>query len=543
MLLKNFINFNALEKLDNQIYRKFSMDMITPHSRYLASNNFEVFNGGSKFRNGDTLFARITPCLENGKTAYVNSLNDNEIAFGSTEFIVARAVENVSLPLFVYYLLCSKTVRNIAIASMIGSSGRERVQQIALDNIEIPQYSLPTQQHIVVDMWLTGFDVPDLDTMYFIKKLKSYNLMQAIARVNRVYPGKSSGLIADYIGLNKALDAALSEYTDRDRKDNCQDIKKEIYNILREKLSILNEWFIKIDKEKFNSNESSERFKAIQDGVEFILSDKNREDVFLKDLSINIKQAFAACGGMATEEEKSDTIYYLAIRSYILKLRMGADSVSIQEMNEQVKELLADAIQGDEVKLLGKNDESINVIELLTKEKMDALRKSNPPHVFIEIVKKLLERAITESRKNNYFKYQEYSKRLRKILEKYNDRDAEFTADVTIAGLVDFASELVSDEKKANNLGITGRERAFYDALVRDKSAKELMSDETLKLIALELKDIVEEYAKTDWSLKLATQANMRIKIKECLKKYGYPPEYRDAAIGDVLEQARFMMI
>lgn len=149
MLLKNFINFNPLEKLDNQLYRKFSMDMLNPFSRYIESNNFDVFKGGSKFRNGDTLFARITPCLENGKTAYVNSLNDNEVAFGSTEFIVARAVKDVSLPLFVYYLLCSKKIRNVAIASMIGSSGRERVQQIALDNIEIPQYSLSTQQHIV----------------------------------------------------------------------------------------------------------------------------------------------------------------------------------------------------------------------------------------------------------------------------------------------------------------------------------------------------------------------------------------------------------
>ena len=446
--------------------------------------------------------------------------------------------EDAVIPKYLYYKLLNVNFKELDEGTTIPSLRTETLNKIKLniDNIE-------TQQHIVVDMWLTGFDVPDLDTMYFIKKLKSYNLMQAIARVNRVYPGKSSGLIVDYIGLNKALDAALSEYTDRDRRENCQDIKKEIYNILREKLSILNEWFVKIDKDKFNSNESSERFKAIQEGVEFILSDKNREEVFLKDLSINIKQAFAACGGMATEEEKNDTIYYLAIRSYILKLRMGAAPVSIQEMNEHVKELLADAIQGDEVKLLGKNDESINVIELLTKEKMDALRKSNPPHVFIEIVKKLLERAITESRKNNYFKSQEYSKRLRKILEKYNDRDAEFAADVTIAGLVDFASELVSDEKKANELGITGRERAFYDALVRDKSAKELMSDETLKLIALELKDIVEEYAKTDWSLKLATQANMRIKIKECLKKYGYPPEYRDTAILDVIEQARYMMI
>lgn len=396
---------------------------------------------------------------------------------------------------------------------------------------------------IVVDMWLTGFDVPDLDTIYFIKKLKSYNLMQAIARVNRVYPGKNSGLIVDYIGLNKALNDALSEYTDRDREQNCQDIKNEIYNLLKEKLSILNEWFTKIDTSKFLSDKSEERFKSIQDGADFILSDENREDIFLKDLSITLKQAFAACSTMTNKEEKDKTLYYLAIRSYILKLRMSTQQVSIKDMNEHVRELLADAIKGDEVKVLSKNDDSINVIELLSKEKIEELKKKNPPHVFVEIIKKLLERAISESRKNNFFKSQEYSKRLRKILEKYNDRDAEFAADVTIASLVDFAGDLVSDEKKANELGITGRERAFYDALVRDKSAKELLNDETLKLIALELKDIVEEYAKTDWSLKLATQANMRIKIKECLKKYGYPPEYREEAIGDVIEQARYMMV
>ena len=168
-------------------------------------------------------------------------------------------------------------------------------------------------------------------------------------------------------------------------------------------------------------------------------------------------------------------------------------------------------------------DSSINVIDLLSKEKIEELRKKNPPHVSVKIVKKLLERAIAESRKNNYFKSQEYSKRLRKILEKYNDRDANFAPEVTIVDLVGFASEMVADEKEANKLGIFGRERAFYDALVRDKSAHELLSDETLKLIAI--KEVVEEYASTDWSDKEATIAKMRIKIKECLKKYNYPPE------------------
>ena len=395
---------------------------------------------------------------------------------------------------------------------------------------------------IVCDMWLTGFDVPDLDVMYFIKKLKSYNLMQAIARVNRVFPGKPYGLVVDYIGLDKALDEALTEYTDRDRTNNCQDVKEEIYTILKEKLSILNEMFYKIDKSKFYSSDALTRFTAIQEGTQFVLEDKKREDSFMSDLSITIKQAFVVCGGIATQEEKNDVYYYLAIRSYILKLRTKVGTVSTKEMNEYVSNLLADAIKGDEVKVLTKGNDSINVIDLLSSEKIEELRKKNPPLVFVEIVKKLLERAIAESRKNNFFKSQEYSKRLRKILERYNDRDNLFTPETTIVDLVNFAGEMVSDEKEANKLGIFGRERAFYDALIRDKSAQELLSDETLKLIAHELKDVVEEYALTDWSAKEATRARMRTKIKECLRKYNYPPEYTKQAVDDVIKQAEYIM-
>ena len=226
-----------------------------------------------------------------------------------------------------------------------------------------------------------------------------------------------------------------------------------------------------------------------------------------------------------------------------MKLRSRVGTVSIGEMNEYVKNLLADALKGDEVKVLTRHDDSINVIELLSREKIEELRQKNPPLVFVEIVKKLLERAIAESRKNNFFKSQEYSKKLRRILEQYNDRTENFVADTTIVQLVDFAGELVNDEKTANKLGISGRERAFYDALVRDKSAQELLSDETLKLIARELKDVVEEYASmTDWYLKNATRAKMRIKIKECLRKYNYPPEYQQEAIDDVIKQAQYIM-
>lgn len=395
---------------------------------------------------------------------------------------------------------------------------------------------------IVVDMWLTGFDVPDLDTMYFIKRLKSYALMQAIARVNRVYPGKTSGLVVDYIGIGKALEAALSEYTERDRTNNVQDVKNEIYDILKEKLSILNEWFSKVDKSKFFAKDSLTRFQAIQVGTQFVLFDKEREKQFMDDLSISIKQAFVACGGIVTEEEKNDVYYYLSIRSYILKLRTNPVIVSVSDMNNYVTSLLADAVQGDEVKVLTKQDDSVNVIELLSPEKIEKLRKSNPPLVFVQIARELLERAIAESRKNNYLKSQEYSKRLRKILEKYNDRDEKFVADETIVQLVQFAQELVGDQKKADELGINGRERAFYDALVKDKSAKELLTDETLKLIARDLKDIVDKYAKTDWANKESTRAKMRIEIRKCLNKYHYPPDFQDDAVKGVIAQAQYMM-
>lgn len=395
---------------------------------------------------------------------------------------------------------------------------------------------------IVVDMWITGFDVPDLDVMYFIKRLKSSSLMQAIARVNRVYPGKKAGLIVDYLGLGKAIEDAMSEYTDHDRKENVQDVKKEIYNILKEKLSILNEWFCSVDKSKFSSKDSLERFRAIQEGAEFILVDKEREDSFMLDHSLSIKSAFVVCAGILTEEEKNDVYYYLSIRSYLLKLKSSSQSVSIKDMNSYVQNLLTDAIKGDEVKVLTKsNGAGVDVINLLSDENIKKLRAQNPPLIFVEIAKKLLERAIHESRKHNYLKSQEYSKRLREILEKYNCRNETFKVEETIVKLVEFAGDMVADDKKSKELGISGRERAFYDALIRDKSAKELLSDETLKLIAHELKDIVDEYSSTDWYKKEATLARMRNKVKECLKKYNYPPDYQEKAVADVIKQATFM--
>ena len=146
----DFVYMNPTERLPKgTIARKISMDQIEPYKKFVFSTNYEPYSGGAKFRNGDTIMARITPCLENGKTAFVSGLAENEIAFGSTEYIVLRAKENISIPDFVYYLTISSIIREPAIKSMVGSSGRQRVQQSVLDELEIPLFSIADQQHIV----------------------------------------------------------------------------------------------------------------------------------------------------------------------------------------------------------------------------------------------------------------------------------------------------------------------------------------------------------------------------------------------------------
>ena len=396
---------------------------------------------------------------------------------------------------------------------------------------------------IVVDMWLTGFDVPDLDVMYFFKKMKEHNLMQAIARVNRVFPGKDSGLIVDYIGLNDQLNEALDKYTARDKEFNLKDIQEVALNILKEKLSIFNEWFHFIDIKKFNSSSAKERFSVIQEGAGFILENDTRKKDYMQ-LSLDLKHAYTVCAGILSKDEHFVVQYYLSVRNYILKLDAGSGPMSIGDINEEVARLVADAIKGDEVKVLSKigTQGETSLVDLLRPEKIEELKKTNPPHVFLKIIENLLKQVIAESRKTNLYKAQQYSEKLRKILEKYHDRGTNFDTTDTIVKIIDFAQEVVSDEDEAVRKGLSGRERAFYDALAGNKSAYELLTDETLKCIAHELKDIVEEYATTDWSKKKSTQAKMRKEIKRLLKKYNYPPEYTEEAIVTVIKQAEYMM-
>lgn len=399
---------------------------------------------------------------------------------------------------------------------------------------------------IVVDMWLTGFDVTDLDVMYIDKPMKGHNLMQAIARVNRVNVGKESGLIVDYIGIKRSLEEALNTYTARDKELNLRDIQDTAKSILEEKLSILDEMFFHVDKKGFFGGTNSVRLKAIQNGADFVLSTEDIKKAYLQ-LTKQLKDAYVVAIGILDEDYKKKVLYYLAVRHFVQKGERGnlPTNITPESINKHVEELIAEAIKGNEVEILTKvedTEQNRDIWDLLSEEKVEKLRQSQPPHVFIKIMERLLKEAVREYRGYNLVKAKEYSERLRKLLEAYNTREDDLKTDMTIVGLIAFSQEMVEDEAYAKKNNLTGRERAFYDALVANKSAVELMSDDILRVMAMELKAIVEEYATVDWSKKKDTRAKMRMQIKRLLKKYNYPPDYTEEAISRVVDQAEFMM-
>lgn len=399
---------------------------------------------------------------------------------------------------------------------------------------------------IVVDMWLTGFDVTDLDVMYIDKPMKGHNLMQAITRVNRVNVGKESGLIVDYIGIKRSLEEALNTYTARDKELNLRDIQDTAKSILEEKLSILDEMFFHVDKKGFFGGTNSVRLKAIQNGADFVLSTDDIKKAYLQ-LTKQLKDAYVVAIGILDEDYKKKVLYYLAVRHFVQKVERGnlPTNITPESINKHVEELIAEAIKGDEVEILTKvedTEQNRDIWDLLSEEKVEKLRQSQPPHVFIKIMERLLKEAVREYRGYNLVKAKEYSERLRKLLEAYNTREDDLKTDMTIVGLIAFSQEMVEDEAYAKKNNLTGRERAFYDALVANKSAVELMSDDILRVMAMELKAIVEEYATVDWSKKKDTRAKMRMQIKRLLKKYNYPPDYTEEAISRVVDQAEFMM-
>ena len=394
---------------------------------------------------------------------------------------------------------------------------------------------------IVRDMWLTGFDVPSLHTMYIDKPMKGHNLMQAIARVNRVFKDKSGGIVVDYIGILESLKKALKQYTDLDRKNTGIDTSVAI-SIMQEKLEILQGMIHGYDYSKYMGTSQVERIRTITGGMDFILGKTEEEQKEFKNIAIELAKAHSLCA--ATEEGRHNALevsYFKAVKASLTKLQeKDTPKKSKREIEARVTQMLERSIISEDVidvfDAMGLKRPDVSILSEDFLEEVKSIKHKN---LAIEMLKKLLEGNIKTIEKRNVVKSEKFSEKLKKALNKY--RNQAITNAEVIEELIKMAHEMKNVNKNEKDLGLNDDEIAFYDALTADEIVKEFMEDETLKKIAQELTKAIRKNMTIDWSKRKSAQAGMRRIIKRLLAKYDYPPKQRRNALDIVMRQAEKM--
>lgn len=394
---------------------------------------------------------------------------------------------------------------------------------------------------IVRDMWLTGFDVPSMHTMYIDKPMKGHNLMQAIARVNRVFKDKSGGVVVDYLGILESLKNALKEYTDGDKKNTGIDTSVAI-SIMLEKLEILQGMMHGFDYSKYMGTSQKERIRAITGGMDFILGKPEEDQKEFKKISVELAKAHSLCA--ATEDGKAKALevsYFKAVKASLAKLKeKDAVKKSKKEIEARVNQMLERSIISEDViDVLDEMGLKRPDVSILSEEFLDEVREMKHKNLAVEMLKKLLEGNIKSMEKRNLVKSERFSEKLKKALNKY--RNQAITNAEVIEELIRMAHEMKRAREEEKDLGLNEDEIAFYDALTADEVVKEFMEDETLKKIAQELTFAIKNNITIDWSVRKSAQAGMRRIIKRLLKKYDYPPEQAKNALKVVMRQAEKM--
>ena len=398
---------------------------------------------------------------------------------------------------------------------------------------------------IVVDMWLTGFDVPGLDTIYIDKPIQKHSLIQAVSRVNRVYDGKARGLIVDYIGIKKYLNEAIKRYTNY-KGDGFDGVEKAA-SIVRDRLEVIDGMFNRFDSSAFFNGTPKERLDCLNRAVEYVQVDDITEERFMR-LARDMRQAYGLCAAseLLSKDEHARIDFYVAVRSVLFKLNKG-DAPDTAEMNERVRELLEEAIKStgvEEIYIQG-NDADDIAEDLFDDAYLQRIEKMELPNLKIKLLQQLLKRSIEEYRKVNRVKAVDFSKRLRDIIDIYNDRSkdegnlSDFLDDVATQ-LVDLLDELKVDKTSFEAMGIDYEEKAFYDILDagRKKYGFEYPDDKMIEL-AKKVKEIVADKSRyTDWSKRDDIKASMKVDLIILLDDNGYPPEPQDEVFRDVIEQA-----
>ena len=395
----------------------------------------------------------------------------------------------------------------------------------------------PLKIAIVVDMWLTGFDVPSLATMYIYKPMTGHNLMQAIARVNRVFRDKEGGLIVDYVGIATALKQAMNDYTSRDKKNyGDTDVAMVAYPKFLEKLSICRDIFHGYDYSRFKSGTDLERAKTISGAVNFIM-DKERvddKDIFVKE-ALMLHQALSLCSSLVNEDDRFEAAFFEAVRALVLRLTNTGvgKKISLPEMNARINELLKHSIKSDGViNLFSDIKEEFSLFDPKFLQDVANMKEKN---LAIELLKRLISNQVSVYRRTNVVKSEKFSEIMQRSLNAY--LNGMLTNEEVIAEMLKLAKQIAADREEGEKLGLTADELAFYDALVKPQAIKDFYENEELISITKELADTLRKNRTIDWQKRESARAKMRMIIKKLLKKYKYPPEGMDDAVQTVITQ------
>lgn len=408
---------------------------------------------------------------------------------------------------------------------------REELAQKFKDN------DSPMKIAIVVDMWLTGFDVPSMATMYVYKPMSGHNLMQAIARVNRVWRDKEGGLVVDYVGIASALKQAMNDYTVRDKKNyGNMDIAKAAYPKFLEKLSVCRDMFYGFDYGKFADGSDLERAKTITGAVNFIVArEKDKEkEAFIKE-ALLLHQALSLCSSLAPEEERFEAAFFEAVRVLVLRLtHQGAgQKISLPEMNQRINELLKQSIKSDGVINLFSDVE--REFSLFDPKFLEEISKMKEKNLAVELLKKLIAEQVQVYRRTNVVKSEKFSEIIQRAMNAY--LNGMLTNEQVIEELLNLAKQISEAQKEGQQLGLTADELAFYDALTKPQAIKDFYENDELIAITKELADTLRRNRTIDWQKRSSARAKMRMLIKKLLKKHKYPPEGMDDAVQTVMLQ------
>ena len=390
---------------------------------------------------------------------------------------------------------------------------------------------------IVVDMWLTGFDVPSMATMYIDKPMKGHNLMQAVARVNRVYKDKEAGLIVDYIGMAAELKSALSQYTKRDQ-DKIPDLG-QAYSIALGKLEIMRDFFYGFDYSAFFGDSDSARLAIIADGVNFALEfEENEKKEYIKEATA-LSQAETLCRSLLDSPTKQEIEFFKSVKAGLCKCG-GRVGITSNEINARIMTMLEQAIEQDGVyNIFAQAGKKNPEISILSDEYMDKIRRMKHKNIAAEMLRKLLEDNIRVFARTGVVKSQLFSEKMQKLLKMYNNR--LITSAEVIEELLNLSKEMTEAYKAGDEKGLSVEELAFYDALASDPEVLKKMQDKVLVEMAQELTELIRRSRTVDWDKKESARAYMRTQVKHLLRKYKYPPEKAKGAIDIVIKQAELM--